>query len=269
MKNFFRKKFYEFRTNPILWVSCLFAVSLLGFHIFQFIDSGCRIEPLIRVVFYSACPFIIFFFGEIGIIYLVSILAFTTEQFNSFTNYTSFFFLSMVIMMSGKVQKTIIVLVYILDVIIVCQNYDKSVIHLAIHFIGCAWIFLYSNEIIKKLSMKVAGQVKQNKLILNEKERFILSQLSKIQGLNKWIVGASLSMALENGPSIFNELKNNKIIKSMNVIDEDDQIDVEKIYKYLSEQAKKSAVTFNMPFIGAVTIKASDLDKLYQLIMEN
>lgn len=93
--------------------------------------------------------------------------------------------------------------------------------------------------------------------------------LSKIQGLNKWIVGASLSMALENGPSIFNELKNSKIIKSMNVIDEDDQIDVEKIYKYLSEQAKKSAVTFNMPFIGAVTIKASDLDKLYQLIMEN
>lgn len=205
MKNFFRKKFYEFRTNPILWVSCLFAVSLLGFHIFQFIDSGCRIEPLIRVVFYSACPFIIFFFGEIGIIYLVSILAFTTEQFNSFTNYTSFFFLSMVIIMAGKVQKTIIVLVYILDVIIVCQNHDKSVIHLAIHFIGCAWIFLYSNEIIKKLSMKVAGQVKQNKLILNEKERFILSQLSKgakqkeIDIYSENTVSKTLKKCRENG----------------------------------------------------------------------
>lgn len=108
-----------------------------------------------------------------------------------------------------------------------------------------------------------------NSVITGLKKYLDAEMLSKIQGLNKWLVGASLSMALENGTNIFNQLKENKIVKAMDVINTDDEIDVEKLYKHLSEQAKKSAVTFNLPFIGAVTVKSSDLDKLYQLIMEN
>jgi len=92
--------------------------------------------------------------------------------------------------------------------------------------------------------------------------------VSKVTGINKWIVGAGLSMAIDNGANIFNELKEKPFIKSMNVIDKDDEIDIQKLYKYFSEQAKKTAITFKLDYIGAVTLKQSDVDKLYQFIME-
>jgi len=84
----------------------------------------------------------------------------------------------MILCISGKAERIIILILYIIDVLIVCHNHDKSIIHLAIHFIGCLWIYLFSNEIIKKVSFKVAGQIKTKKLLLNEKERYILSQLA-------------------------------------------------------------------------------------------
>ena len=36
--------------------------------------------------------------------------------------------------------------------------------------------------------------------------------------------------------------------------------------KDLKKQAKKSAITFDVPMIGPITLNESDLDKLYQLI---
>lgn len=179
MIHFLKKRMYEFKGIKILWMSCVFAFALLGFHIYQFIDSGFRAEAFLRVIFYSVCPFIIFLFGNIGIVYLVGILAFSTEQFNDFTNYTSFFFLCEIIILSHKPQKIIIALLYILDVVIVCQNHDKSAIHLTIHFIGCAWIYFFTTETIKEAVKKAVKQFKENRLILSDKEKYILSEMAK------------------------------------------------------------------------------------------
>lgn len=93
--------------------------------------------------------------------------------------------------------------------------------------------------------------------------------VSKVTGINKWIVGAGLSMAIDNGADVFNKLKENKMIKSMNVINSEDEIDLQKLYKYFSEQAKKNAVTFNLDYVGAITLKQTDIEKLYQFIMES
>lgn len=91
--------------------------------------------------------------------------------------------------------------------------------------------------------------------------------LPKISGLNRWIVGAGASMMLNNSSVIFNQMKENPVIKSMDVINKDDEIDIDKLYSSILEQAKKSAVTFDVPLVGAITLKSSDVEKLYKLIL--
>lgn len=90
--------------------------------------------------------------------------------------------------------------------------------------------------------------------------------IANLTGLDKWIVGAGLSMALDNGVNIFNQLKSNEMIKSLEIINEADEIDVDKIYKYVKEQAMKCPATFNFPLVGAITLHGDDIEKLYMKI---
>lgn len=90
--------------------------------------------------------------------------------------------------------------------------------------------------------------------------------LPKVPGLNKWLVGAAASMMLDNASNIFNELKQNPAIKAMNIINKDDEIDIDRLYECILEQAHKSAVTFDVPVIGTMTLKAGDVERLYSLI---
>lgn len=90
--------------------------------------------------------------------------------------------------------------------------------------------------------------------------------LSKMTGWQKWVFGASAAMLNGNITNIFNQLKNSNIVKMMGVIDENDNIDIDKLYVAFKEQARQSSVTFNVPVIGATTFNESDVDKLYSFI---
>lgn len=90
--------------------------------------------------------------------------------------------------------------------------------------------------------------------------------VNKIVGWKKWVVGSGIGLALSNTTEVFNQLKNNEFVKMLGVIDKEDKIDVDKIYKEMKKQAKKSAVTFDMPMIGAITLNEQDLDRMYELI---
>lgn len=108
-----------------------------------------------------------------------------------------------------------------------------------------------------------------NNIVLGLKKFVDSEMLPKVSGLNKWIVGAGISLALENSSNIFDSLKQNDFIKALNIINKDDEIDLDKIYESLIEQAKKSAVTFDMPLVGVVTLKEKDLEKIYKFIKES
>ena len=103
--------------------------------------------------------------------------------------------------------------------------------------------------------------------VINGLKAYLESELvSRVTGLEKWVVGAGLSMLLDNGINTFNVLKENEFIKAMEIVNRNDEIDIDRLYKYLSEQAKKSAVTFKVPLIGSVTLKAEDVEKIYTSI---
>lgn len=90
--------------------------------------------------------------------------------------------------------------------------------------------------------------------------------ISNINGWQKWVVGSAVGIALSNSTNLFNQLKQNEFIKMLGIIDKDDRIDVNKIYRELKKQAKKSSVTFNAPLIGAITLTEQDIDTLYEMI---
>jgi hypothetical protein len=92
--------------------------------------------------------------------------------------------------------------------------------------------------------------------------------VEKIDGFMKWGVGAAIAIYLENGVNIFNSLKDNQWVKMLNAIDNEDNIDIDKIYKAILPEAKKHAITFKAPGLGVITLTASYVEKLYANIKE-
>ena len=90
--------------------------------------------------------------------------------------------------------------------------------------------------------------------------------ISKITGWQKWVIGAGSGMYLSNATNVFNNIKNNPVIKSMNIINEDNQINIDEIYKHLHKESEKGPITFDVPMLGALTLNSTDVDKLYNYI---
>lgn len=92
--------------------------------------------------------------------------------------------------------------------------------------------------------------------------------LSKISGWQKWVIGAGLGVSLTKASNIFNELKKNPMVKALEIVDKNDMIDVDTLYKEVKKQAKKGSITFNVPMIGNMTLNEGDVDKIYNNIRE-
>ena len=92
--------------------------------------------------------------------------------------------------------------------------------------------------------------------------------ITKVVGWQKWTLGTISGLMLSKGTNLFNELKENKIVKDLGIIDENDNIDIDNIYKELKKQADKGAITFNIPMAGSLTLNGEDVDKLYSYIKE-
>lgn len=108
-----------------------------------------------------------------------------------------------------------------------------------------------------------------NQVIIGIRHYLESEMVTKVTGLEKWIIGAGLSMLLDNGVNTFNALIENPLVQSMQIVNSDNEIDIDKLYKYFIEEARKSAVTFKAPLLGAITLKAEDIEKVYSYIKES
>lgn len=90
--------------------------------------------------------------------------------------------------------------------------------------------------------------------------------IQKINGWQRWIIATGISLMLEKSSNIFNSLKSNELVKMLELIDDDDRIDVDAIYRELKKQAERGAITLDLPMLGAVTFTSTDVDRLYSLI---
>lgn len=104
--------------------------------------------------------------------------------------------------------------------------------------------------------------------VINGITKYIDEEIvNKLTGAQKWIIGTGAGIILMKATDVFNAIKNNPIIKTMGIINANDEVDVELIYKELKKQAQKGAITFDVPMVGALTLNEQDVDKLYNKIM--
>ena len=105
--------------------------------------------------------------------------------------------------------------------------------------------------------------------VVNGMTKYIDQEIvNKIQGWQRWALGAGAGIMMTKGSNMFNTLKANPIIKMLEVIDENDMIDIDTIYTELRKQAEKGSATLDAPMIGTITLTKDDVDKLYHLIKE-
>ena len=103
--------------------------------------------------------------------------------------------------------------------------------------------------------------------VINGISRYVDEEIiNKIVGWRKWVVGSGAGLMLSNAAAVFNKLKNNEFVKMLDVIDNEDRVNIEKIYVELKKQAQKSAITFDFPALGPITLNENDVERLYELI---
>ena len=105
--------------------------------------------------------------------------------------------------------------------------------------------------------------------VVNGVSRFVDEEiLSKLQGKAKIALGVGAGIMLKRGENLFNALKEQPLIKMLEIVDENDNIDIEIIYEELKKQMGNGSESFNVPMVGKITLTKDDVDKLYSLIVE-
>lgn len=104
--------------------------------------------------------------------------------------------------------------------------------------------------------------------VVNGITRYIDNELlNKIEGWQKWAFGIVAGLAIKNANQVFDNLKSNKMVEVLNIINEEDKINIEEIYKLAIHEAKKGSINVMIPTIGTVNFDDTDVTKLYNYIV--
>lgn len=92
--------------------------------------------------------------------------------------------------------------------------------------------------------------------------------INKLPGWKSWVFGAGAIIMLSKIDTVIAQIKEHPLVKTMGVI-EGDMVDVETLYAAFEKQAQTvGAVDISIPMIGELRMGASDIDRLYNMIME-
>lgn len=102
---------------------------------------------------------------------------------------------------------------------------------------------------------------------INGMTKFIDAEiLNQLTGNSKILMGIGTGIALKKGENIFNNLKNNSIIKMLDLIDANGNIDIETLYEEVKKQARNEIIRLEIPMIGILKLNEEDIEKIYSYI---
>lgn len=103
--------------------------------------------------------------------------------------------------------------------------------------------------------------------VVNGISKYIDQEIvNKLQGWQRWALGAGTGIFLSKSGENFAQLKENSIVKMLGLIDENGMVDVDIIYSELRKQADKGSIVAEIPALGKITLTKDDVEKLYACI---
>lgn len=86
-------------------------------------------------------------------------------------------------------------------------------------------------------------------------------------GLEKVLIGTTVSLFIRRSGSIIESYKDNKMVRMLGIMDEDGNVDVDTLVEELKKNISKDGVKVELPVIGTLTFHKEDIDKLYDYVM--
>ena len=167
--NYLKKRLQIVLDDSYLTITCIISFICIGLHLYQFIDSNYRIEPLCHLIFSIGFSPVIFIFGRKGSYWYwwlwANLLAVNTE----FQNYTAFVIICIFIALNSKMKIPSLVL-YACEIVFVATVRHKTPVHIAIHVANCICIYYAIKYLLKPTVLR-------NKLDLTSDEIYILEEL--------------------------------------------------------------------------------------------
>ena len=189
---------HNIKGNKNKFYLLVLSVILLGFHIYQFIDSGFLVYPLVRIIGFTFIIINLLFLPASTTPYFIYSFALIITQTITFENYTPFV---MVVIAYTMVQKyfSCFMLLYFLDIVIVCVRHDKDPVHLVVHVLNCIVLYilitLANNRLMsnKRLDLTKEESAILNEIVINGKH------LKEIEGYKENTVSKKLkTMRIKN-----------------------------------------------------------------------
>lgn len=92
--------------------------------------------------------------------------------------------------------------------------------------------------------------------------------MNKLPTSGKWIVGTAMGLGSGKLIKVLDEVKDNKIVKMLDIVDENGNIDVDSLISAMKEAANKyGKMTVEIPMVGRLSFSSSDIDDLRRYIV--
>lgn len=88
----------------------------------------------------------------------------------------------------------------------------------------------------------------------------------KNDGWKRVLVGTAIGMALNKSANYIPVLQENAMVKTLGLIDEQGNVDVESVVPVLKDQLSKEPMVVTIPMLGDLTFGPADVDRLYEYI---
>lgn len=99
--------------------------------------------------------------------------------------------------------------------------------------------------------------------------RYLDSEIiPKLSGWQKWIFSAAATAYISDAAKVADKIRNSAALSPLALIDDANNVDVEKIYQHLRPAAERCPAPITIPGMGTVTLTVNDVDMLYNCIMQ-
>jgi len=93
--------------------------------------------------------------------------------------------------------------------------------------------------------------------------------MPKLDGWKRWVFGAGATAYLDKTDKMFDLLRENQMLALLDLVDDDDMIDLDVVYKAFRQQAEHCPANIALPLVGTFTFSVGDIDNLYSYILRS